>query len=140
MLGKQSLISGLKRAWRKPMPDSHLEISVDPEARLQSMIDAIDAGTIAGFSQLTVLQTDDESDASEVTQKMSIQIQCLQCGTSHQVNDRLAGRRVRCPECDTAIHVPELNAATAGGPQDAIEVDAVEVDAVEVEAVEVGGG
>ena len=68
---------------------------------------------------------------------MSIQIQCLQCGASHQVNDRLAGRRVRCPECDTAIHVPELNGATTDGPQDAIEVEAVEVEAVEVEAVEV---
>jgi len=61
LLGKQSLITGLKRALTQTHPDSHLEISVDPEARLQAMIDAIDAGTIAGFSQLTVLQTDDVS-------------------------------------------------------------------------------
>lgn len=41
---------------------------------------------------------------------MSIQVTCVQCGTSHQVNNRLAGRRVRCPNCDTAVHVPELDA------------------------------
>jgi biopolymer transport protein ExbD len=39
---------------------------------------------------------------------MSIKISCLQCGETHKVNDRLAGRRVRCPGCDTAVHVPEL--------------------------------
>lgn len=43
---------------------------------------------------------------------MSIEVTCLQCGSSHQVNDRLAGRRVRCPECETAVHVPELDAGT----------------------------
>jgi biopolymer transport protein ExbD len=62
---------------------------------------------------------------------MSIQVQCVQCGTSHQVNDRLAGRRVRCPECDTAIHVPEL--AVAAAPAD----DSVEVEVVEAEPVEI---
>jgi biopolymer transport protein ExbD len=67
---------------------------------------------------------------------MSIEIKCLQCGASHQVNDRLAGRRVRCPECDTAIHVPELNGATAEVSADAVEVEPVEVEAVEVTAVE----
>ena len=39
---------------------------------------------------------------------MSIEVTCVQCGSSHHVNDRLAGRRVRCPNCDTAVHVPEL--------------------------------
>ncbi len=38
---------------------------------------------------------------------MSIEVTCIQCGSSHLVNDRLAGRRVRCPNCDTAVHVPE---------------------------------
>lgn len=38
---------------------------------------------------------------------MSIEVTCVQCGSSHHVNDRLAGRRVRCPNCDTAVHVPE---------------------------------
>ena len=39
---------------------------------------------------------------------MSIRIECLQCGSTHQVNDRLAGRRVRCPHCDAAVAVPEI--------------------------------
>ena len=39
---------------------------------------------------------------------MSIRIECLQCGSTHQVNDRLAGRRVRCPNCDAAVGVPEI--------------------------------
>ncbi len=60
---------------------------------------------------------------------MSIKITCLQCGTQHKVNDRLAGRRVRCPQCDTAVHVPEL-------PVDAVPVDAVPVEMEAVEAVE----
>ena len=38
---------------------------------------------------------------------MSIEVTCIQCGSSHYVNDRLAGRRVRCPSCDSAVHVPE---------------------------------
>ncbi len=38
---------------------------------------------------------------------MSIEIQCSKCGMQRQVNDRLSGRRVRCPECDAAIQVPE---------------------------------
>jgi biopolymer transport protein ExbD len=59
LLGKQSLITGLKRAARHTHPDSQLEISVDSEARLQWMVDAIDAGTIAGFSRVAVVQTDD---------------------------------------------------------------------------------
>ncbi|MEM6688356.1 MAG: biopolymer transporter ExbD [Planctomycetota bacterium] len=37
---------------------------------------------------------------------MSISIQCLQCGKELSVNQSLAGRRVRCPDCDTAIVVP----------------------------------
>ncbi len=39
---------------------------------------------------------------------MSIEVTCLECGSSHHVNNRLAGRRVRCPNCETAVHVPEL--------------------------------
>ncbi len=58
---------------------------------------------------------------------MSIEVTCLECGTTHQVNDRLAGRRVRCPQCDSAVHVPE---------QDAVPVEAVAVEATPVEAVE----
>ncbi len=57
---------------------------------------------------------------------MSIKITCLQCGATHKVNDRLAGRRVRCPGCDTAVHVPELPE-----PSVPVEVEAVEVEAVD---------
>ena len=39
---------------------------------------------------------------------MSIRIECLQCGSTHQVNDRLAGRRVRCPQCEAVVAVPEV--------------------------------
>ena len=40
---------------------------------------------------------------------MSIDVVCIQCGTTNQVNERLAGRRVRCPQCDTVTPVPELD-------------------------------
>ena len=60
---------------------------------------------------------------------MSIQVQCIQCGASHQVNDRLAGRRVRCPACETAIHVPELAAIA-----EVVEAETVAAEPVEVEA------
>jgi biopolymer transport protein ExbD len=38
---------------------------------------------------------------------MSIEVSCLECGASHHVNDRLAGRSVRCPGCDAVVAVPE---------------------------------
>jgi len=41
---------------------------------------------------------------------MSIEVSCLQCGASHHVNDRLAGRSVRCPSCDAVVAVPEKSA------------------------------
>ena len=65
---------------------------------------------------------------------MSIQVKCLQCGASHQVNDRLAGRRVRCPECETAIHVPELEATAEVVQAEPVEAEAVTAEAVAVEA------
>ena len=64
---------------------------------------------------------------------MSIQVKCVQCGASHQVNDRLAGRRVRCPECETAIHVPELEATAEVVQAEPAEVEAVTAEAVEAE-------
>jgi biopolymer transport protein ExbD/transcription elongation factor Elf1 len=36
---------------------------------------------------------------------MSIEVSCPQCGSLHHVNDRLAGRRVRCPQCDATVEV-----------------------------------
>ena len=59
---------------------------------------------------------------------MSIRVQCIQCDSTHQVNSRLAGRRVRCPECSTVIHVPELD------DTDTLERES-ETDEVEVEIV-----
>ena len=37
---------------------------------------------------------------------MSIEVSCSECGASHHVNDRLAGRSVRCPSCDAVVPVP----------------------------------
>ena len=37
---------------------------------------------------------------------MSIQVQCIQCHSTHKVNDRLAGRHVRCPSCSATIQIP----------------------------------
>ncbi len=63
---------------------------------------------------------------------MSIEVKCLQCGASHHVNDRLAGRRVRCPKCETAVHVPELEVDS--GIQD-LDVEEIEPIVVDVEPV-----
>ena len=67
---------------------------------------------------------------------MSIEVKCLQCGASHHVNNRLAGRRVRCPKCETAVHVPELEAGS-DAPDDELEELSAEAEAVEPAAVEV---
>jgi biopolymer transport protein ExbD len=44
---------------------------------------------------------------------MSISVSCSECGDSHHVNDRLAGRSVRCPSCDAVVDVPELSGTAA---------------------------
>ena len=62
LLGKQSLVSALKMV-AKANVQARLEIAVDPDARLQSMVDAIDAGTIAGFAKLTIRQINGEGQA-----------------------------------------------------------------------------
>ncbi|MFK8115396.1 MAG: ExbD/TolR family protein [Rubripirellula sp.] len=72
---------------------------------------------------------------------MSIEFTCIECGTSHHVNDRLAGRRVRCPSCDTAVHVPEAETLLPSELEVEVaeveEVIAVEAVAAPVEAVAV---
>ena len=49
---------------------------------------------------------------------MSIEVTCPECGISHRVNRNLAGRRVRCPQCDTTVHVPEIEAEAVAEPTD----------------------
>ena len=61
---------------------------------------------------------------------MSIEVTCFQGGASHHVNNRLAGRRVRCPSCDTAVHVPELEVDAESGPN--VDEVAVEVEPLPV--------
>ena len=58
LVGKQSLITALKQAASQARSDTTLEILIDGEARLQLMVDAIDAATIAQIVSLTVKQTD----------------------------------------------------------------------------------
>ncbi len=68
---------------------------------------------------------------------MSIEVTCLECGSSHHVNNRLAGRRVRCPNCETAVHVPELEVEVNADPSedrhDVPEVEVIEVEPIAVE-------
>lgn len=59
LLGKQSLVTALKDA-RSASVDARLEISVDAAARLQALVDGIDAGTIAGFPAISVIQSEHE--------------------------------------------------------------------------------
>lgn len=71
---------------------------------------------------------------------MSIEVSCSECGASHHVNDRLAGRSVRCPSCDAVVPVPEKlmeTGATLGptGGSDAGKKD-VEIVAAEPLATE----
>ncbi|MCH1493657.1 MAG: zinc-ribbon domain-containing protein, partial [Rubripirellula sp.] len=37
---------------------------------------------------------------------MSIQFTCESCDAKHLVNDRFAGKRVRCPKCESPMLVP----------------------------------
>lgn len=79
---------------------------------------------------------------------MSIPVTCPECGAINKVNDSLAGRRVRCPQCDTAVHVPEADidlsppplpggaaaSESADSVPEATPVEAVPVTAQPVEA------
>ncbi len=40
---------------------------------------------------------------------MTIKATCSGCGKNLNAKDRLAGKRVRCPECRTAIEIPTLD-------------------------------
>jgi len=45
---------------------------------------------------------------------MSIQLNCPECNVELHLNDRLAGRRVRCQHCDAVIKVPQGEQASVG--------------------------
>ncbi|WP_145375480.1 hypothetical protein [Symmachiella dynata] len=47
---------------------------------------------------------------------MTIQVSCNNCGKSYNVSDNIAGRQIRCKECETIIYVP------AEEPIEAVEV------------------
>lgn len=71
---------------------------------------------------------------------MSILVQCSECGGSHRVNDRLAGRSVKCPGCGAELSVPAGSptrpeeAAVESSGDAAPVVDAGPVDAGPVSA------
>jgi len=52
---------------------------------------------------------------------MSIEFVCTQCGRMLKVNDRAAGRRVRCPDCASLVDVPDP-AAKVEEPLDDLEI------------------
>ena len=68
---------------------------------------------------------------------MSLLVQCSECGSSHRVNDRLAGRRVNCPGCGQSLAVPETPPELSPSPVDAepVETEPVETEPVETEPV-----
>lgn len=75
---------------------------------------------------------------------MSIQFECPSCGESRLVNERLGGRKIRCPGCDSPITIPEAPAVVEAEP---IEVEGIEAEpvaeravSVEPELVAVGNG
>ncbi|WP_339908732.1 hypothetical protein [Symmachiella dynata] len=47
---------------------------------------------------------------------MTIQVSCNNCGKTYNVSDNIAGRQIRCKECETIIYVP------AEEPIEAVEV------------------
>ena len=68
---------------------------------------------------------------------MSIEVNCKQCGAVHHVNDRLAGRHLRCPHCDAPVDVAAI-AEAMGEASDLEEVIDVElVDEVDSEVLDV---
>lgn len=56
--GKQNLITALKQAIGSNKDGMRLDIKVHENAKLQMLVDAMDAGTIAGFAELQVAEVD----------------------------------------------------------------------------------
>ena len=59
---------------------------------------------------------------------MAIKVVCSACSSVHSVNDRLAGREIRCPHCDGFIQVPLPSAAEVREIEEIVEVEVVEDD------------
>jgi biopolymer transport protein ExbD len=58
-VGKQGLITAFKEALSASKDAMRLNVKVHEMAKLHSLVDAMDAGTIAGFSELEVVQVED---------------------------------------------------------------------------------
>jgi biopolymer transport protein ExbD len=56
LVGKQELVSELAAARRDTPMTSDLLIEVESAARLQALVDAMDAATIAGFQQFQLTE------------------------------------------------------------------------------------
>jgi biopolymer transport protein ExbD len=56
--GKQNLIRTLKRAIENNNEGMQLKIRVHEMAKLQALVDGMDAGTIAGFAEIQVNQVE----------------------------------------------------------------------------------
>jgi biopolymer transport protein ExbD/DNA-directed RNA polymerase subunit RPC12/RpoP len=66
---------------------------------------------------------------------MAIKVTCSACSAVHSVNDRLAGREIRCPHCDVFIQVPRPSVVDVSESEEIVEVQVVEdeiSDAVEI--------
>lgn len=65
---------------------------------------------------------------------MSIKVQCESCGARRRVNERLAGRTIRCPGCETPLRIPELVQPQAVDPPlREIEAEPVQAEPVQAE-------
>jgi biopolymer transport protein ExbD len=70
---------------------------------------------------------------------MSIHVTCEACGGELHLNDRMAGRRVRCQHCDAVIQVPEaqpIQVVSESAADGAIEIEATGVAEVDEEVLE----
>ncbi|MEM9589017.1 MAG: biopolymer transporter ExbD [Planctomycetota bacterium] len=56
--GKQNLVNALKRAVGDRPENARLDIKVHEDAKLQALVDGMDAGTIAGLTEIQVTQVD----------------------------------------------------------------------------------
>jgi biopolymer transport protein ExbD len=57
--GKQNLITALKEAISGNTSGMRLVVKVHEMAKLRSLVDAMDAGTIAGYAELEVTQVEE---------------------------------------------------------------------------------